>query len=228
MNGAGRRSALAVVLPAMLAPALASAQTPVAWIAGPSLAQVAAHYPDGAKAAGHAGRAELSCTVAAQGRLRDCAAIGESPRGEGFGNAARQVARDLRAGLSGAIHDGSEVRVMVAFDPAMLRPGFVAPDPTWTALPSAADFQATFPKTQNGVNDVRVTLLCDAQADGSLSGCTVADEAPAGEGYGAGALALGPRFKVAPWTPQGYPTAGAKVRVPIHYKLTPVPPPPKS
>lgn len=225
MRGAGRQSGMIVVAAAMLAPGPASAQTSIAWIAAPNVGQVAARYPARAKAAELAGRAELSCTVASQGRLRDCAVISESPRGEGFGSAARQVARDLRAGLSGAIHDGSEVRVMVGFDPAMLRPGFVAPDPSWTALPSAADFQATFPKTQNGVNDVRVTLLCDAQADGSLSGCTVADEAPAGDGYGAGALALGPRFKVAPWTPQGYPTAGAKVRVPIHYKLTPVPPP---
>lgn len=225
MKGAALRSALAVVAPAMLAPTLASAQTTAAWIAAPSVAQVAARYPARAKAAGLAGQADLSCTVAAQGRLRDCAVLGESPRGQGFGDAARQVARDLRASLSGAVHDGSEVRVAVAFAPAMLKPGFVAPDPAWTALPSAAEFQATFPKTQNGVNDVRVTLLCDAQADGTLAGCTVADEAPAGEGYGAGALALGPRFKVAPWTPQGYPTAGARVRVPIHYKLTPVPPP---
>jgi hypothetical protein len=93
--------------------------------------------------------------------------------------------------------------------------------PVWLALPSAADFQASFPQTANGVNDVRVTLVCQADDRGALSQCAVDREEPAEQGYGQGALSLAPKFRLGPWSRDGLPTAGAKVRVPIHYQMTP-------
>lgn len=167
------------------------------------------------------GDAVVSCTVGYQGRLRDCAAIQENPDGLGFGTAARKLAERLR---SEATH-GSELQVKVAFRPEMLGPGpLFVPDPMWAQLPAAADFQASFPKTQNGVNHVRVVLACDVGAFGALSGCTVESEDPPGQGYGAGALALAPKFRVGPWSVSGLPTTGARVHVPIRYELQQVPP----
>jgi hypothetical protein len=96
--------------------------------------------------------------------------------------------------------------------------------PAWVAAPSLEDFQASFPKSQNGVNDVRVVLGCTVEAGGALGGCEVATETPAGQGYGQGALALAPKFKMSPWSPEGEPTVGAKIELPIHYILTPVTP----
>ena len=110
----------------------------------------------------------------------------------------------------------------VNFDPAVLRGEAVVTKPAWAAMPTAADFQATFPKSENGVNDVRVVLGCTVATDGTLAGCAVAQETPAGQGYGAGALALAAKFKVSPWGADGSPTVGAHINLPIHYVLTPV------
>nr|MEA2799222.1 hypothetical protein [Phenylobacterium sp.] len=50
----------------------------------------------------------------------------------------------------------------------------------------------------------------------------VDQEEPAGQGFGEGALALASKFRVGPWSLDGEPTVGAKLRVPIRYELTPV------
>ena len=214
-------AALAAVIP-FTTPA--AAQAVVAWAEAPGLADVAAVYPAKAKAAGVAGMVNLSCTVGHDGRPRDCAASGESPSGLGFGYAARKLAEKLRVSDKGLT--GQEVRVPVAFDPLVLKgeaPTILRP--AWVALPSAADFQASFPSTANGVNDVRVTLVCQAVTGGALSQCAVDREEPAGQGYGQAALSLAPKFRLGPWSQDGQPTAGAKVRVPIHYQMTQVAPP---
>lgn len=196
----------------------AAAQT---WAEAPSVADVAAAYPAKAKAAGTGGMVDLSCTINHDGRPRDCAALGEKPSGLGFGFAARKLAERMR--LSDASLNGKEIQIPVLFDPAVLKSA--APtvvQPAWSALPTAQDFQASFPQTANGVNTVRVALVCDVAAGGSLSGCSVDREEPAGQGYGQGALALAPKFRVSPWSLQGEPTVGAKVRVPIRFELTQV------
>jgi hypothetical protein len=121
--------------------------------------------------------------------------------------------------------DGKELRLNIAFRPEMIdAAAYVALDPVWLALPSAAEFQAAFPKTENGVNHVRVVLLCDVAAGGALAGCTVDSEEPAGQGYGPAALALAPKIRVGLLSASGVPLVGAKVRVPIRYEMTPVTP----
>jgi len=196
---------------------MAGGATAQQWIEAPSVADVAAAYPAKAKAAGVGGAVNLTCTVSREGRPRDCYALGEKPSGLGFGAAAKKLAEKLVVeGLY-----GQEVRVPVTFDPQVLSGGDVTVHaPAWAALPSAQDFQASFPKTANGVNDVRVTLVCAVAAGGTLSGCEVGREEPAGQGYGAAALALAPKIRVSPWSLEGEATIGAKVRVPLHYQLT--------
>ena len=117
---------------------------------------------------------------------------------------------------------GHNVFIPVTFDPAVLNGAAMVTKPAWTESPAIDDYRATFPKTQNGVNDVRVVLGCTVQADGALGACAVAQETPAGQGYGQGALALASKFRMAPWSTDGEPTVGAKIRLPIHYVLTPV------
>ena len=204
--------------PMVMLAGAAAAQT---WAEAPSVADVAAAYPAKAKAAGTGGMVDLTCTLNHDGHPRDCAALGERPSGLGFGFAARKLAERMRVAESGM--NGREVRIPVVFDPAVLRSAApTVTQPAWTALPSAQDFQASFPQTANGVNTVRVALVCDVAAGGTLSGCAVDREEPAGQGYGQGALALAPKFKVGPWSLQGEPTVGARVRVPIRFELTQV------
>lgn len=199
----------------------AFAQTAPQWVEAPSVADMAAAYPAKARAAGIGGAVTLTCDIK-HGQPRDCAALGEKPSGYGFGFAARKIAERMRVGDPGM--NGKEVRVPVTFDAAMLKGAPTVTKPSWAVLPSAADFQATFPKAENGINKVRVVLACTVAEGGALSGCAVAQEEPAGQGFGEGALALAGKFRVGPWSLDGEPTVGAKLRVPIRYELTPVKP----
>ena len=201
----------------------AFAQAMPQWAEAPNVADVAAAYPAKAKAAGIGGEVNLTCEINRQGHPHDCAAMGETPSGYGFGFAARKIAERMRVGDPGMV--GKEVRVLVSFDPAVLKGAATVTKPSWAALPSAADCQASFPKAENGINKVRVVLACTVAEGGSLSGCTVEQEEPTGQGFGQGALALAPKFRVGPWSLDGEPTVGAKLRVPIRYELTQVAPP---
>jgi hypothetical protein len=192
----------------------------------PSVADLAAAYPARARAAKVGGTVNLTCVIGRDLHPRDCAPLTERPGSYGFGSAAQRLAEKLTVGTSDLI--GKNVFIPVTFDPAVLTGSATVSKPAWAAMPTAADFQSTFPKTQNGVNDVRVVLSCTVEAGGVLGGCAVAQETPPGQGYGEGALALASKFKVAPWSTDGAPTIGAKIRLPIHYQLTPVAPPPKS
>lgn len=215
-----RYAALAAAFAGCAAPALAAAPQ---WTEAPTWQDAASAYPARARAAHAAGAATLTCTATPSGRMRYCGVLAESPEGYGFGNAARHLAERLSAAPSTA-PDGREQQVTIAFRPEMGGSApYVAPDPLWLSLPSAAQFQAAFPKTENGVNHVRVVLLCDVAAGGKLSGCTVESDEPAGQGYGTAALALAPDIRVGLVSASGVPLVGAKVRVPIRYEMTPAP-----
>jgi TonB family protein len=194
--------------------------TAVEWTQAPSVSDIAAAYPPRAKAAGVGGTVTLTCEMGRDGHPRDCAALTETPSGYGFGAAARKLAETLKADDPSMIHQN--IYLPMTFDAGVLTGAATVTKPTWTALPSADDLNATFPKTQNGVNQVRVVLGCTVEAGGSLGGCSVADETPAGQGYGAGALALASKFRLAPLSTDGAPTVGAHIKLPIRYELTPV------
>lgn len=190
------------------------------WTQAPTANDMAAAFPEKAKTAGVGGVVEMICTVAVSGALKDCQALGEEPKGYGFGAAARKLAAGMKAA---GVPDGEDVRFQITFPAEWAKGGpLQVRAPKWAALPSVADMSATFPKTEGGPNDVRVTLVCDVQAGGTLSGCTVDREAPAGQGFGQAVLALAPKFKVEALSADGTPTVGAKVRVPVRYDLKPV------
>jgi hypothetical protein len=207
------------ILPAAISLAATSAAAAQPnWTAAPTYREVAAAYPAKARADHVGGTVQFSCTSTLSGRLGDCGELGENPTGYGFAGAARKLVERLRID---APHD-TEVRFAIAFDPEMAGAGAgMAENPAWAAVPAVSDFQATFPKAENGVDHVRVVLDCGVVAGGRLEGCSVASETPAGEGYGAGALALAPKFRVGLMTPAGVPTVGARVQVPIRYELSP-------
>lgn len=196
-------------------------QTAPAWSSGPSVSDIAAAYPAKAKAGAVAGQVELTCQMGRDGHPRDCAALTEKPSGYGFGAAAAKLAERLKADDLSLTNQN--IFIPVAFDPGVLTGAAMVTKPIWASLPSAEDFQATFPKTENGVNHVRIVLGCTVEAGGSLGGCAVAQEDPPGQGYGAGALALAAKFRLSPWSTDGAATVGAHIKLPIRYELTPAP-----
>jgi TonB family protein len=213
--------AVTLAVSCMIAPWAASSQPAPTWIEAPSTADVASAYPAKARAAAVGGTVDMSCTVSRQGRPKACAVLREKPGSYAFGAAARKLAELMRVAETN-LHD-QEVLVSVTFNPDILKPGgATVTKPAWAAMPSINDFQATFPKAENGVNSVRVVLACTVEPGGVLGGCSVDSESPTGQGFGQGALALASKFRVGPWSQDGQPTVGARLRLPIRYELTQV------
>jgi hypothetical protein len=209
---------LALSTVAALCAAPVAAQT---WTAAPTAADMAAAYPEKAKAQGVGGAVDLVCTTARDGGLEDCAVLGEQPRNLGFGPAARRLIEG-KLRVAGVVK-GQEIQIPVTFSPDLAKgSATTVKTPVWAALPTVSDMQTASPKNEGGPNQVRVTLVCDVQAGGLLSGCSVDREEPAGQGFGPAILALAPKFQVALMSAEGMPTVGAKVRVPVRFELKPV------
>ncbi len=211
-------SALVVCAASAVASSAAADYTPT-FSQAPSVADVAAAYPARAKAAGVGGSVMLACHVARDNHPRDCEAVKETPGSYGFGAAARRLAEKMVVDTPDLI--GKDVLIPMTFDAAVLTGAAMVSKPIWSQMPTIQEVQASFPKTQNGVNNVRVVLGCTVGADGALSACSVAQEDPPGQGYGDGALSLASKFKLAPWGEDGSPTVGAHIKLPIRYALTP-------
>ncbi|RAK59103.1 hypothetical protein DJ021_04455 [Phenylobacterium hankyongense] len=191
----------------------------IAWPEAPSHADVVAAYPAKARASGAGGRATLDCSLEKDGRLQHCSTVSEQPRGQGFAEAAKALAKRFRANPLPPKSGPASVQLPFTFDPAMLASGEpVIGKPQWASLPSVEDTNGAF-KDIKATGDLRVTLKCKVQPGGTVAGCTAQNEQPAASGLAAAALALAPKFRLATWTVEGLPTIGGVVTVPILYRV---------
>jgi len=95
----------------------------------------------------------------------------------------------------------------------------VITEPRWTERPNAADFTRHYPRRalERG-REGRVVLDCVVAANRRI-GCSVAEETPAGWGFGDAALRISEAFRMSPMLENGQPTEGGRVRVPISFRL---------
>lgn len=195
------------------------------WSKAPSFEDIAAAWP--AEAGDLAeGRSVLRCSVFNGGRLRNCTIAGQIPKGSPFGGAARQLVDKFQVSMTPEDekkYSVSDIAISFHFfnpeTPAGKAKKVVKPD--WITQIDPAKVVALYPRAaaDKGVTSGVGVADCLVAPDGQLTDCKPAREEPAGLGFAASAVAVAGITKMNPWTPDGRPVAGARIKLPITFNL---------
>ena len=92
--------------------------------------------------------------------------------------------------------------------------------PVWIEKPTLQEMISVYPTAaEKGDVTGMVMMACGIRQDGRLRACTIRQETPAGHGFGQAALKLSPRFRMEATEPDGHPTAGMQVTIPITFAI---------
>jgi protein TonB len=110
--------------------------------------------------------------------------------------------------------------------PAGAKPPHIITNPQWLKRPNGGDFSNLYPRKalRAGISG-HTSMECVIKRDGTLTACRILSETPAEMGFGAAELRLAGQFKMRPQTLDGMPVSGAKVVIPIAWKVAVAPPP---
>ncbi len=189
------------------------------WTAAPTTAEVEAAYP-----AGLSGDARIifDCTITTTGGLSGCKPLAKDPDNRRFVDAARQLLPLFRAPLQaqgGASLAGAHVMLPVQLlDPAIRdREPPITQQPVWRALPGPGEIVYPAAARSAGIESGKATVDCMVGAQGVLEDCRAVTEVPTGAGFGEAALKAADFFAVNPWTYEGRPVDGQRLRIPVGF-----------
>jgi protein TonB len=92
--------------------------------------------------------------------------------------------------------------------------------PRWISQPTAEQMSVAYPQAAyDGNVEGRALLRCSVTAAGTVAACVVVSETPRGYGFGQAAQRLSRYFRMTPRTEDGRPVEGAKVDIPLQFKL---------
>lgn len=205
--------------------------TEAIWAEAPTFEDMAAAWP--AEVGDLAvGTAVLRCQVAPGGQLRECRIAGQTPKDSPFGAAARTLAGKFRLKLTpqeARKYSNSDIAISFRFyNPATLAGQAKRVEkPDWIVRINPERVVALYPAAaaDAGVREGVGMADCLVAPDGKMTDCKVAGETPAGLGFGQSAVLAISLMQMDPWTPEGRPVAGARVKVPVQFSLAPEPAP---
>ena len=99
-------------------------------------------------------------------------------------------------------------------------PIHIITNPDWLSTPNGGDFARFYPDRaqRNGVEG-SATINCAVNTGGDLVDCRVARESPSDQGFGGAAMKMAGEFRMRPETRDGVAVAGARISIPIRFKL---------
>jgi protein TonB len=93
-------------------------------------------------------------------------------------------------------------------------------DPKWLSQPDADAMSRYYPGPAASAGiEGRASISCTVTVRGTLANCAVVSESPGGQGFGRSALRLAQYFRMSPKTVDGQPVEGARVTVPIRFRM---------
>jgi TonB family protein len=194
------------------------------WMAAPTAQELAAAFPKGAIGKTASAHVVLRCAFRDDGGLRSCDTVSETASDRGFADAARSLTKDFRAYVDPKKDKLSNLRVDIPFDfrdPSQPAPANEVYEPLWLKTINPAYVAQLFPAAaaKAGLRGGKADVVCTVQHDGSLKDCTVVAEQPAGLGFGDAALTVAGVMAMNPWTAEGDPVDGARIRLPVRLEL---------
>ncbi|MDB5470916.1 MAG: hypothetical protein JWR84_2476 [Caulobacter sp.] len=192
------------------------------WVKTPSFADMAAAWPEAATV--DEGGATLRCRVSGTGILKNCVTVSELPRNADFGSAALRLSRKFELRMTpDEMHKVKDGVVNVPF--RFFNPKTPAGQarqvatPRWTVQVKQDRVLALYPDiaADAGVKSGLGVADCLVAPDGKLTDCKVAREKPEALGFGNAAVAIAGVMQMNPWTDEGRPVDGARIRLPIKF-----------
>lgn len=92
--------------------------------------------------------------------------------------------------------------------------------PDWTSKPNGDALERYYPPAaKERGTEGHATMECTVTASGTLEGCHIVSESPSGQGFGSATLKLAHLFKMRPQTSDGRAVGGARVTIPVTWRL---------